>query len=168
MGAYFRHGDFSSDVVESSNFVGSRRGGSLDRKETVVGGGLASAIGSDRLTLGVEGEARLTNTEQSVTRATLTTDARDVSLRGGLEWFVRANLAFRGGYEYRTTDTDTDAPYTLRSGSAVSLGAGYVPSGGIITVDGYFRYLDQTPSEDGGANREVDQWQLGIYSRMLF
>ena len=168
VGGYFRYGDFSSDVVESSNFIGSRRAGSLDRTETVFGGGAATSLWSDRFTLGVEGESRLTTTEAEVARAFSVIDAREISLRGGIEWFARPNLAFRSGYEYRTTDTDIDAPFTLRAGSAGSIGVGYVPNGGTITVDGYFRYLDQEPSEDGGENRDVGQWQLGIYSRMLF
>lgn len=168
VGGYFRYEDFSSDVVESSNFIGSRRASSLDRKETVVGGGAATSLMSERFTVGVEGESRFTTTDEDAARVLSSVDAREVSLRGGIEWFVRSNVAFRTGYEYLTTDTDIDAPFTLRAGSAGSIGVGYVPSGGIITLDGYFRYLDQVPSEDGGENRDVGQWQLGIYSRMLF
>lgn len=168
VGGYFRYGDFSSEVTESSNFIGSRRAGKLDRKETVAGGGAATTLLSDRVTVGVEGESRFTTTDVDAARVLSTVDAREISLRGGIEWFARSNLAFRAGYEYRSTDTDLDAPFTLRSGSAGSIGVGYVPSGGIVTVDGYFRYLDQVPSEEGGENRDIGQWQLGIYSRMLF
>jgi hypothetical protein len=156
-----------SDVVESSNFIGSRRQGKLDRTRTEVGGGLATSVLEERLTVGVEGLGVLT-TDEIVDRVGTPSQvkSRDVSGRLGVEWFTRQDFALRAGYERLVLDADTDAPLTLQTGQAASFGFGWVPKGALYVVDGMFRYVDRTPDQDGG--RERDSFELALYGRLLF
>ena len=157
----------SSDVVESSNFIGSRRQGSLDRTRLEVGGGIATSVLDQRITLALEGLGTFT-TDDIVDRVGVRSEVkgRDLSGRLGAEWFTRQDFVLRAGYERLSLDEDTNAPFTLQTGQAASVGFGWVPKGALYVVDGMFRYVDRTPKEVGG--RERDGFELALYGRLIF
>lgn len=167
VGAFVARETRTSDVVEAANFVGSRRAGSLDRTRTEFGGGFGTSLLGERLTVGVEGLGIFQSdetTDREGIRAEVT--SRDVSGRVGVEWFSRPDFALRGGYERLIFDEDTDAPFTLQTGQAATAGFGWVPKGALYVVDGMVRFVDRTPDETGGAER--DGFELALYGRLLF
>jgi hypothetical protein len=160
--------DFSSDVVEGANFIGSRRGGKTDQTTYRLGGGLATSLLEERLQVGVEGRAWFRDSQVTELRSSTDTSSRQLGAVAGAEWFPRPDIALRGGYGRQVIDADLNLPYTLQTGNVFSLGVGYVPQGGMISLDTYLRYIDRTPNENGGENRQRDELEFGLYSRLLF
>ncbi|MCA9755013.1 MAG: hypothetical protein KDA27_04360 [Candidatus Eisenbacteria bacterium] len=164
---FVAHESRSSDVTESPNFIGSRRQGSLDRSRNEIGGGLGTSLFDEELTLAVEGMGIFTTDDTvDLYGAKAQTKARDVSGRVGFEWFTRPDFILRGGYERLLLDSDVDGPFTLQTGQAASVGFGWVPKGATYVLDGLFRYVDRTPDETGGEER--DGFELAVYGRLLF
>lgn len=167
--AFFAQESRDVAITESANFIGSRRAGSRDGSSTEIGGGVATGLFGEQLTIGIEGEVAYSDFDVTDREGTTrNVKSRDGAGRIGLEWFAREDFALRGGVEFLSTDPDTDAAFTLQEGLSVSTGFGWVPRGGIYVVDGMFRYVDREPKEDGGSNREVDSFELGLYWRLLF
>lgn len=169
VGGFFAFEERSSEVVESVNFLGSRRQGQVEQTKLELGGGFGTSFLSEVLTLAleVEGEfAEVTETDRLGVSSDRST--RDVMVRGGVEWFVRTNLALRAGYDWLASDTDLNGPFSLQTGNGANLGFGFLPHGGIFSVDGVFRYVDREPKETGGRSLETDGFEVGLYTRLLF
>lgn len=166
--AYARFEDFTSVVEEAANFKGSRRQQDLDRSTTTLGGGLGTTLLDGALQLGVEAAGVFADTKTILLRTSSDVSSRSLEGRGGVEWFPRSNLALRAGFGRNVIDADLDQPFTLQTGNVISAGVGYTPRGGMVRFDAVVRRVDRTPDEEGGAERENDRTELGLFTRLLF
>ncbi|MCC7140695.1 MAG: hypothetical protein IT349_01205 [Candidatus Eisenbacteria bacterium] len=168
LGLYAGHQSFTSDVVESPNWIGSRRAQKFDTGSTRLGGGLSTALASQSLLLGAEAFAVLRTTELEQLRASSSADSRDVDLSVGAEWMARPSFAVRGGYGRHSRDEDVDRPETLNTGNGFSLGFGYLPRGGMTVWNMGVSNLKLVPDGETGSNRRNEAAQYTLATRFVF
>lgn len=159
---------WTSDLVtEGVNYKGSRRALDRDRGWTRLVGGLGYALASGRGRGGVEGSFLRTKTEDRVDGGVEEISERRLEVRAGAEYYLRDDIALRAGYARTVDDRDLDAPRTLHTGSAVTIGLGLMPRGGLFQIDALLRYGSLAPDYGGAPNREEEATSLGLGARFL-
>lgn len=155
----------NTEVAEGYNFKGSRR--AEDSKERVAraGGGLSYQTPSRRIRLGAEGWFLRDSREDALTQSKIV--ARTYELRSGAECFVNDVIAVRAGYIRSAEDQDTDLPRTLGIGNGFSVGAGYLPRGGLYQVDTAIRVEKVLPDYDGNPRSEERRTYFSLTIRFL-
>jgi hypothetical protein len=151
----------------SGNFPGSRRQQDNELKGWRLGGGVGFSLLGRRLTLGVEGfgEGRTLNSKLATDGAE--TKARTFAVHAGAEWLLPSRIAIRGGVTRGAYDENLDQPLSLYTSNGLSAGLGYVPLGGIFSLDAAYRFLHQKPDFQGGSDRTTDVQELTFAARFL-
>jgi hypothetical protein len=154
-------------VVEGYNFKGSQR--AQDSKERIAraGGGMSYQVHSRRLRFGVEGWVVRDGRKDAFVNDNAEVVARTLEIRGGAEYFVRDDLAVRAGYVRSAEDEDTDLPRTLGIGNGFSVGAGYLPRGGLVQIDAAIRVEKVLPNYDGDPSSETRRTYFTVGARFL-
>ncbi len=160
--------EFTSEVVEAVNFVGSRRAEDLEQTRTTLRGGVGYLFPSRVLQVGVEAGFRSGNDRRILARSTSDVDQRSVDAAVGVEWLIRPELALRGGYQRAGIDEDLDLPESYRTANGFTFGVGYLPRGGIFSLDAGMRVRNERPSESTGVNRRTDLFDFALATRFLF
>lgn len=168
LGLYAGYEHFTSKIDESLNFIGSRRRQDLDRTRMRLGAGLGRRFAEDRFQVAVEGYGRFEDESLDLTRASTDVSSREVELRVGAEWFARPDWAIRAGLERASVDEDLDLPGTLQIGNGVSLGAGWTPRGGIVSLDAGMHFRADDPKDEVGGSRKAELFEYSVASRFLF
>ena len=101
-------------------------------------------------------------------RQSLVQKTRGYVARTGAEYLFARDLVVRGGYQWRSHDYAVGEPASLGLSDGVTLGFGYVPRGGLITLDTFLRVWKEIPDVPGSTNREAAARDLAISVRFLF
>lgn len=159
-------------VVEESadgNFTGSRRGAELNASSWFGGLGLGVTTPSRRVRVGVEADVEGVTVEEVLARSRSEIDGRRYQLRAGLEYQMPNRLILRGGYQRGSVDRDVDQAGSLLLANGGTLGFGYVPGGGTVSLDGAVRVWREEP-ENGqtAANAVAESGDVLFGLRVLF
>lgn len=157
-------------VTESpqSNFHGSRAEEDSEESGWRVGGGISSVLLNQRLRLGAEAFALQSTFNVKRARSETESDSRGYQINCGGELLLPSRWAVRGGFARTSLDEDVDQPLSLYVGNAFTAGIGYVPKGGIVSIDAALRVMRERPDFEGGADRERDGHEIAISARFLF
>lgn len=159
---------WESEVREGINFKGSRREGASEETGFTLAAGASQRLLAGRLLVGAEG--RVSQSDWEVTTPTDVTDATSQtgSIRAGVEYFLKASVALRGGIFYGATDRDIDAPESLARLQGVTGGFSWLPGGGLVQVHGSVGFLRQEPWDDDAVDiEEVDETSYRLGLRLL-
>jgi hypothetical protein len=151
-------------IREGINFMGSRR--ETDREWDWWRGvlGLGYRFPGHRGRVGVEVSLARGSWTERWARGTVDRTWQSRRVKAGAEMFWRPYLVLRGGIELGDLDQDVDAPATLQRGRTVSLGASYVPLGGLVQVDASF-LLERwrwALEEDNSKTHDEFGWRLAV------
>jgi len=138
-------------AVETSNFKGSNRAGSLSSDALQVAAGVSSRWLQGRLLLAVQGEVGEEDWEESEALQTLSGTARHGTLGAGAELFVHQDVVLRGGLWFTSQDGDVNEPLTLSRGRGLAAGASWLPRGGTVQIHGTLRQMKTEPEEPKAA-----------------
>ncbi len=159
---------WETEVREGINFKGSRREGASEESGVTFAAGASHRLFAGRLLVGAEG--RVSQSDWEVSTATDYTEATSQtgSIRAGVEYFLGAAVAIRGGAFYGATDRDIDAPESLARLQGVTGGFSWLPSGGLVQVHGSLGYLRQEPwDDDAGDIEEIEETSYRLGLRLL-
>ncbi len=152
-------------VDEGFNFKGSRRAEDSKERITQGGAGLSWENGSRRFRIGTEGWY-LRDSNEDVLSATKVV-ARTLELRTGAEYFISDLLALRGGYVLSSVDQDLDLPRTLGIGNGFTIGAGFLPKGGLYRIDAALQMQKVLPDYEGNPRSESRRTSFSVGARFL-
>ena len=159
---------FKSDVTEAGNWIGSRRAQDAKDKLARLGGGIGTSLAQGKLIVGVEVFGLFRTNDLVVPRSDTSIKSRDLELTVGGEWLVRPAVALRAGYTRQTVDEDVDQPETLNAGNGISFGFGYLPRGGLVSLDAGVRGISLDPDGETGSNRRRSSTEYVVGTRFLF
>jgi hypothetical protein len=170
LGANGLYRKFDSVVKESpnSNFPGSRRQEDSKLTSWHLGAGLGTGLRGGRLHAGLEGAVDGGKLESQRPRQSLEQKTRTYQARLGAEYFVSSDFAIRGGYQKGSRDYAVGEPASLGLSNGLTLGFGYVPRGGLVAIDTYFRVWRENPDVAGTDDRHSQHRDLGISARFLY
>jgi len=161
------YGRVDTRVDEGYNYKGSRR--AQDTKERILrgGSGLSYETSSRRFRVGAEGWYRRYSNEDIMTDDHPKIVARTLEVRTGAEYFVRDDLALRGGYVRSADDENVDLPRSLGIGDGFTVGAGFLPRGGLYRLDAAVRWEKVLPNYDGNPRSEARRTLVSLGARFL-
>lgn len=171
LGGYASYQGFKTNVDDdpSGNLPGSLSFQDSDNKVWKLGAGLGGTWVQDRLRAGVEGYAQGQSVSSVLQRVTVDTKSRNYALHAGLEWLLPSRIALRAGYLQGTLDENVDQPYNFYRNNGFTVGMGYLPMGGIVSLDAALRILQQRPGYSGGGSDTKTRVQdLEFGARFLF
>lgn len=154
----------SSAVHEGVNFKGTRRSQDVERDWIELGIGAGGDFFSKRMRMGVEGYLqRGDDKDLSLTENGQRT-WEDQSIRVGAEFFWSQAIVVRGGIVAQDQDLDVDRPASRQRGFLYTLGASYLPRGGLWQIDASFGFDRRNRAVEGSDEKVQEElsWGLGL------
>jgi hypothetical protein len=157
LGGYGWIGNGTTKVTETpnANFVGSRRAEDSVQRTWRFGAGVGLSP-TERLRAGVEGYLDGQKDTQHTTGPDQILKTRDLELRAGAEWLLPSHLALRAGFTTGSADENLDLAGNLYMSDGLSVGMGYLPRGGMFSLDGALRLARSRPDYSGGQQKRTD------------
>jgi hypothetical protein len=165
--AELENGSHTDEVVEGVNFKGTRRAQDVEQSWNRVGLGAGWSSPAQRLRLGVEGWYSMVSTDRREAAGVTTVDSYLAEARLGAEYFIKSSVALRAGYSRMSEDADKDKGLSLSAGNAFTLGAGYLPRGGLVQIDAALRFEDWQPDYDLDPSQESSRIRFSSSLRVL-
>lgn len=166
LAAEIENGSHDDKVDEGTNFKGTRREQDVEQSWNRIGVGVGWTSPMQRLRLAVEGAYTALSTDTRGIADVTTVDSFYAEARAGIEYFIRPAVALRGGYARLSEDANRDAGRSLLQGNAFTIGAGYLPKGGLIQVDAALRLEDMQP-DYSDPSRESGRFHFSSSVRLL-
>lgn len=167
-----RNTDYNSQAEPT--VIGTRGTRSLTLDESQYGLGGSAKLLQQRLLVGAEISGSKETFEDKDLLTGYTEETTVSQFSAGGEYLVGESLALRTGLTFRSTDFEdrdtspTSSPpgYIARpddggSEQLLSIGAGWVPSGGILQLDAAY-------TVGIGSDYDISQNQVSLYARLLF
>ncbi len=169
LGASAEYQHLKTSVFEdaSTNFPGSQTAQDSHQYFARVGGGLGWELARSRLRLGAEGYVDQGKLTSVLSRSSSEVTSRSFELRTGGELLLPSHLAVRAGFLLGSFDADKDQPQNLYKSNGLTVGIGYLPRGGTISLDAAIRILSQKPNYSGEPDHTTDVQDLAVSARFL-
>ena len=145
-------------------------------------GSFAGALGASRWfregrLLGAA-EARMDqlSVDGKLARSTYSVDTSHLELSAGAEYFWTRSLLVRAGLLRSSRKHDTPVGELRHAGYGLTMGVGYVPTGGLLQIDAGYRFQRETPNDESKTLAEQGGLEVGklevqtitISARLLF
>ena len=154
----------STLVTEGVNFKGSRRAGETDFDSRRLGAGASGLFLDRRLQAGVEAYLERGDLTESSVRAAVDRSWQTRSLRVGAEMFWTKSFVVRGGLVTEDLDLDVDRPASRHRGFLYTLGASYLPRGGLWQLDGALGLERRRRAQEDNEESVLEDvfWSFGV------
>lgn len=169
-------GDESSEVRTKTNFDSSLPPSDEDESSFFGALGASRWFYDGRLLAAAEVRLDRSTLDGRAERHTYSFDSSHAELSAGAEYFWARNVLVRGGLLRSSRKQDTTIGEIRHSGNGVTLGVGYVPTGGLLQIDAGYRFQNETPQDESKALAERGGLEVGklemqsftVSARLLF
>ncbi|MBU1700512.1 MAG: hypothetical protein KJ970_02905 [Candidatus Eisenbacteria bacterium] len=164
LGASITQESRSWRVEEGVNFKGTRRAEDVESDAVRLGLGASATFLRDRVQVGIEGYLERGDMTSREMRDVADRSWEDLSVRLGGEVFWKRNLVLRAGAIFESLDLDVDLPATRQNGTLYTVGASYLPRGGLFQLDGAIGLAQRRESLEGDEQKLLEEltWSLGL------
>jgi hypothetical protein len=166
----------TNKVTKKSNFDSSLPATDTDAWTGLGVFGASRWFMDERLLGAVEFRRERTSTDYTEERWAYNLDSYHTEIGAGAEYFWKRDVLVRGGLLRSTHGQDQGIGTIEHAGYGVTLGLGYVPSGGLLQIDAGYRFLKETPDDASKTLAEQEGLELGklevqaftVSARLLF